>query len=79
MKQITKHRRGTADEWAKYNGIPEEGEILVEFGDDGLDHKLKIGDGEHTYSQLSYLQSSNGKTQVRMVIWEENDDGSISR
>lgn len=54
-KYIYKHRRGTADQWKNSKIIPEEAELIVELDEENYKHKLKLGDGIHTYEDLSYL------------------------
>lgn len=57
---LVQHRRGTAQEWADKNTIiPGEGEIVIEIDYVNSLHKLKIGDGIHTYAELNYLQAGN--------------------
>lgn len=60
-KFLYKHRRGTTEQWAnKGNEIkPEEGEIVIEIDEKTYSHKLKIGDGIHTYSELAYLMAGD--------------------
>ena len=55
-KYIIQHRRGTTEQWAAAGDTlkPLEGELVIEICADGK-HRLKIGDGQHTYEQLSYL------------------------
>lgn len=55
-KYIVQHRRGTTEQWAEAGDTlkPLEGELVIEICADGK-HRLKIGDGQHTYEQLSYL------------------------
>jgi hypothetical protein len=61
------HRRGTTAEWKQLGSelIPYEGEIVIEICEDNQ-HRLKIGDGVHTYEQLSYLVA--GDTPVTQSI-----------
>jgi hypothetical protein len=61
------HRRGTTAEWKQLGSklIPYEGEIVIEICEDNR-HRLKIGDGVHTYEQLSYLVA--GDTPVTQSI-----------
>lgn len=78
-KHIICHRRGTASDWANHSTlIPAEGEIVIEIDEINSLHKLKIGDGIHTYAELSYLQAGEGvtadiqeqldsKTQVKII------------
>ena len=68
-RYIYKHRRGTAEQWkAAETEIPMEGEIVIEFDNENSLHKLKIGDGIHTYAELNYLQA--GDDIVTQVLAE---------
>ena len=59
-KYIVQHRRGTTTQWAdKHTIIPMEGEIVIEIDEVNTQHKLKIGDGIHTYAELAYLQAGD--------------------
>ena len=59
-RYIYKHRRGSAEQWATANtDVPLEGEIVIELDNENSLHKLKIGDGIHTYSELAYLQAGD--------------------
>jgi hypothetical protein len=59
-KYIVQHRRGTATQWAEKNTIiPKEGELVIEIDEENAQHKLKIGDGIHTYTELAYLQAGD--------------------
>lgn len=59
-KYIVQHRRGTASQWAdKDTIIPKEGEIVIEIDEENSLHKLKIGDGMHTYAELAYLMAGD--------------------
>ena len=53
-KLITKHRRGTTEEWENSTVIVEEGELVLEECDDGQ-VKIKIGNGVDTFSNLHYI------------------------
>ena len=53
-KFITKHRRGTTDEWANSQVIPAAGEIVLEECSDGQ-VRLKVGDGSSLFSDLDYI------------------------
>ena len=69
---ITQHRRGTINQWAEKNTIiPLEGEIVIEIDEENHLHKLKIGDGIHTYSELAYLQA--GDEIVTQVLRQARD------
>ena len=50
---ITKHRRGTTDEWQDSSVVPAEGEIVIEECDNGS-RKFKIGDGRRLFTELPY-------------------------
>jgi hypothetical protein len=59
-KYIVQLRRGTAEQWATHDTmIPLEGELVLELDNESYQHKLKIGDGIHTYAQLAYLTAGN--------------------
>lgn len=59
-KYIVQHRRGTAAQWAEKNTIiPMPGELVIEIDEENAQHKLKIGDGIHTYADLAYLQAGD--------------------
>jgi hypothetical protein len=59
-KYIVQHRRGTATQWAEKNTIiPKEVELVIEIDAENAQHKLKIGDGIHTYAELAYLQAGD--------------------
>ena len=59
-KYIVQMRRGTAAQWAeKDTVIPKEGEIVIEIDEVNSLHKLKIGDGMHTYTELAYLMAGD--------------------
>lgn len=68
-KYLVQHRRGTAAQWAEQDTlIPREGEIVIEIDEVNSLHKLKIGDGIHTYDELAYLQA--GDEIVTQVLAE---------
>ena len=81
-KYIVQHRRGTSEQWAKKNTIiPKEGELVIEIDEESSLHKLKIGDGIHTYSELAYLQAGDevvtqvlAKTLPRIITINLNKD-----
>ena len=59
-RYIVQHRRGSAAQWASADTIiPMEGELVIEIDEEHSQHKLKIGDGIHTYSELAYLQAGD--------------------
>ncbi len=51
MADIIQHRRDTKANWSKANPILMEGEIGYVIDDPNL---YKMGDGEHTWSELPY-------------------------
>lgn len=68
-KYLVQHRRGTAEQWAEQGTlIPREGEIVIEIDEVNSLHKLKIGDGVHTYAELAYLKA--GDEIVTQVLAE---------
>lgn len=71
-KLIVQHRRGTTSQWAE-NGhiVPKVGELVIEFDEESSLHKLKIGDGIHTYSELAYLESGNKTSQIEIEIQDD--------
>lgn len=59
-RHIVQHRRGLASQWAEKNTIiPKEGELVIEIDAENALHKLKIGDGVHTYAELAYLMAGD--------------------
>lgn len=60
-KYRTQHLRGTSSEWSDHGDkiVPLEGEIVIELDKDNHLHKLKIGDGETSYSDLAYLMAGD--------------------
>ena len=70
-KYLVQHRRGTAAQWAANDTIiPGEGEIVIEIDEVNSLHKLKIGDGIHTYAELAYLMA--GDEIVTQVLTKVN-------
>lgn len=65
-RYLVQHRRGSKAQWESSNAIPLAGELVVEIDEVNNLHKLKIGDGIHTYSELAYLQA--GDTDVTPII-----------
>jgi hypothetical protein len=92
-RYIYKHRRGTTEQWAAARTeIPLEGEIVIELDNENSLHKLKIGDGIHTYAELAYLQAGDeiitqvlAKAKPRIVTvelaetWSQDTDGKYSQ
>ena len=52
--RITKHRRGTTQEWFDLDLIPEDGELVIEEAAGNI-RKCKIGDGITPFSELPYI------------------------
>jgi hypothetical protein len=75
----TQHLRGTSDEWreAGDNITPLAGEIVIEIDDnDDNDlklHRLKIGDGSHTYNELPYISVDSFvlPTRIKLTLGEK--------
>lgn len=77
-KHVIQLRRGrkdsTRDDWAEYEKQPghikpQGGELVLEY-DNGIP-RLKIGDGEHEFSALSYMSIDSfiiGKTAGKKVV-----------
>jgi hypothetical protein len=72
--------------------IPLEGEIVIEIDEANSLHKLKIGDGIHTYAELAYLQAGDeivtqvlAQAKPRIVTvtlaetWNQDADGKYSQ
>lgn len=91
-KYIVQMRRGTATQWEDSDIIPLAGEIVVEIDDTNNLHKLKIGDGVHTYPELAYLMAGDeivtqvlAKAMPRVVTvdltsdWVEAADATYSQ
>lgn len=54
MSQIIQHLRANREGWALYDIIPKDGELaLLQMEDGGA--LIKIGDGEHPFSELPSL------------------------
>lgn len=61
-KYIVQSRRGTKEQWQDYEQLsyhvkPFAGELVVEY-DNGIP-RIKIGDGEHEFSELNYMSTDN--------------------
>lgn len=59
MKYIFQLRRGTKEDWIKYEATeghikPLAGELVLEYDENNIP-RLKIGDGEKEFSQLEYM------------------------
>lgn len=74
---IVQHRRGTTAEWEQYKDIVlKEGEISVEFCDDGT-ALLKVGDGVRAYSDLKDIGVSREK--IEEIINNNNSVSTIEK
>lgn len=92
-KYLVQHRRGTAAQWSEKNTIiPREGEIVIEIDEANSLHKLKIGDGVHTYAELAYLMAGDeiitqvlAQAKPRVVTveltstWTQGDDNKYNQ
>ena len=62
-KYRTQHLRGTKEEWERAESITRlEGESVIELDKSDSErpyHKLKIGDGVSSYSELSYIMAGD--------------------
>ena len=76
-------RRGTLEEWKTVNShiIPLEGELVLEMDKSGNGlHRLRIGDGVHSFLDLPYMSvDSFILPQPSFIImyadrWESTDD-----
>ena len=83
-KFIVQHRRGTLAEWTETEELPREGELVIELDKENNVHKLKIGDGQHEYEDLFYLQAGDvdvtqilTKAKPRVVLVELPLDGWV--
>lgn len=79
-KFIYKHRRGSTAQWNASDVIPYDGELVIENCDDGLT-RFKIGDGVHTYTNLSYANLPGYALLTRKInisLPSANWVGSIS-
>lgn len=59
MHYIVQMRRGNSKQWSDNDIIPLEGELVVEIDDVNNLHKLKIGDGVHSFSELPYFRTGD--------------------
>lgn len=92
-KYLVQHRRGTTSQWANNTTmIPLEGEIVIELDEENGLHKLKIGDGVHSYAELAYLMAGDeivtqvlAETKPRIVTvefplnWTKDNDNKYSQ
>ena len=75
--KITKHRRGTTQEWLELDLIPDEGELVIEECEDGL-RKAKFGDGINRFSELPYITDALAKElKSELKSLYENATGNL--
>lgn len=69
IKFITKHRRGTQLQWSRSEVIPEKGEIIIiDPVLEGDVPRLKVGDGEHKYKDLPYIDEKLSAKLVEEIL-----------
>ena len=73
MPNIIQHLRADREGWAQYDIIPKDGELALLKTEDG-GTIVKIGDGEHRFSELSSLTGEvSNKTDVALVLRHGED------
>jgi hypothetical protein len=76
---IIKHRTGTIAQWDASSIILEEGEMGYEHDTLANTHRIKFGDGESTWSQLSYAAESNlTPAQQRLALEIFNSQTAVT-
>lgn len=68
IKSRIKHKRDTDTNWTNVNPILLDGEIVVVDNETGRP-KLKVGDGESSYSQLSFINTSDTTQTINTETW----------
>jgi hypothetical protein len=68
---IVKHRRGTTQEWAEFDLIPEAGELVIEECSNGT-LKCKIGTGTEPFSKLPYIDDDTKNFLLKRLTKVEN-------
>lgn len=63
---IVKHRRGTTQEWEKFDLVLEAGELAIEECTGNI-CRCKIGDGEHAFSSLKYIDEYTTKKLTQEI------------
>jgi hypothetical protein len=72
---IINHRAGDADDWTAANPVLEIGELGFEVDT----NKIKIGDGQKTWSQLSYVGGSTlSPAQQRVALEVFNNQTAVT-
>lgn len=77
LKTIITLRQGTTAEWAESEVILRTGEMGLEYLVDGS-VKIKAGDGEHLWSELSYVGSDVKAANVFQVELSADDTDDIA-
>lgn len=73
MPNIIQHLRADRDGWAQYDIIPKDGELALLKTEDG-GTLVKIGDGEHRFSELDSLTGEvSNKTDEALVLRHGED------
>ena len=59
-------RRGTVYEWSTYNPVLEEGELALEYPDEGIGGlcKFKVGDGSTDWNELGYAFDATSASSI---------------
>lgn len=66
IKTRIRHKRDTDTNWMNVNPILLDGEIIV-VSDQSGNPKLKVGDGETNYDQLSFINMGGGTSTSNTV------------
>lgn len=76
---IIQHRTGTSDQWEASTYILELGEMGYEYDTEANTHRIKFGDGESTWSELSYAaESSLTAAQQRIALEIFNSQTAVT-
>lgn len=75
-KDITQHRRGTAEQWAASGIVPYSGEIVIEVCGDGT-FKTKIGDGLNVFADLPYQNLNEEIEELKKYVDGKVVDGLL--
>lgn len=77
LKTIITLRKGSTADWASSSVVLKQGEMGLEYLADGS-VKMKAGDGEHYWSDLSYIGSDVKSANVFQVELTEDDVDDIA-
>lgn len=77
LNTIITLRQGTTEEWSKSTVVLKTGEMGLEYLTDGT-VKIKAGDGEHLWTDLSYVGSDIKAANVFQVELNADDTDDIS-